>query len=28
MANKDATFGYHPVGAPICLHKQEVGKPS
>ena len=20
--------GHHPVGAPTCLHKQEVGKPS
>jgi len=28
MANKDMTFGYHPVGAPMCLCKQEVGKPS
>jgi len=28
MANKDKTFGYHPVDAPTCLHKQEVGKPS
>jgi len=28
MANKDMTFGYHPVGAPTCLRKQEVGKPS
>ena len=27
MANKDTTFGYHPVGAPTCLCKQEVGKP-
>jgi len=27
MANKDMTFGYYPVGAPTCLHKQEVGKP-
>jgi len=27
MANKDMTFGYHPVGAPTCLHKQEVRKP-
>jgi len=26
--NKYTTFGYHPVGAPTCLHKQEVGKPS
>ena len=22
------TFGYHPVGTPKCLRKQEVGKPS
>ena len=22
------TFGYHPVGTPTCLRKQEVGKPS
>ena len=28
MANNDMTFGYHPVGAPTCLHKQEVGKHS
>ena len=28
MAYKDMTFGYHCVGAPTCLHKQEVGKPS
>ena len=28
MANNDVTFGYHPVGAPTCLRKQEVGKPS
>jgi len=28
MANKDMTFGYYPVGAPICLRKQEVGKTS
>jgi len=28
MANKDMTFGYHPVGAPTCRRKQEVGKPS
>jgi len=28
MVNKDMTFGCHPVGAPTCLHKQEVGKPS
>jgi len=24
----DAIVGYHPVGAPTCLHKQEVGKPN
>ena len=28
IANKHMTFGYHPVGTPTCLHKQEVGKPS
>jgi len=28
MANKDTTFEYHPVGAPTCLCKQEVEKPS
>ena len=28
MANNDMTFGYHPVGAPTCLRKQKVGKPS
>ena len=28
MANKDMTCGYHPVGAPTCQRKQEVGKPS
>jgi len=28
MANKDMTFGYHPMGDPTCLCKQEVGKPS
>jgi len=28
MANTDMAFGYHPVSAPTCLHKQEVGKPS
>jgi len=28
MANIDMTFGYHRVGAPTCLHKQEVGKHS
>jgi len=27
-ACKKTTFGYHPVGAPTCLRKQEVGKPS
>jgi len=26
--SKDMTFGYHPVGAPTCLHKQEVGNPA
>jgi len=26
MANKDTIFGYHPVGSPTCLCKQEVGK--
>ena len=26
MANNDMTFGYHPVGAPTCVRKQEVGK--
>jgi len=26
MANKDMTFGYHPVGAPTCLRKQDMGK--
>ena len=24
----DNIFGFNPVGAPTCLHKQEVGKPS
>ena len=28
MANNDMSFGYHPMGAPTCLRKQEVGKPS
>jgi len=28
MVNNDMTFGYHPMGAPICLRKHEVGKPS
>jgi len=28
MVNKDMTFGYHPMGIPTCLCKQEVGKPS
>ena len=28
MMNKDMTFRYHPVGAPTCLRKQEVRKPS
>jgi len=27
MAYNNIDFGYHPVGAPTCLHKQ-VGKPS
>jgi len=26
MANKDMTFGYHPMSIPTCLCKQEVGK--
>ena len=26
MANKTMIFGYHPVGTPTCLYKQEVGK--
>ena len=26
MANNNRTFGYHPMGAPTCLHKQQ--KPS
>ena len=28
MAYNNTDFGYHPVGAPTCLRKQEVGKPS
>jgi len=28
MVNKDTISGYHTVGAPTCLCKQEVGKPS
>ena len=28
MANKDMTFGYHPMGDPTCLRKQEARKPS
>jgi len=28
MAKKDTTFGYHPMGTPTCIRKQEVGKPS
>jgi len=28
MANKDTTFGYHPVGTHTCLCKQEVGNPA
>jgi len=28
MAYNNTDFGYHPVGAPTCLHKQEVGEPS
>jgi len=28
MAGKSTIIGYHPVGAPTCLRKQEVGKPS
>jgi len=27
-ASKDTIVGYHSVGAPTCLSKQEVGKPS
>jgi len=28
MTAKNNIVGYHPVGAPTCLRKQEVGKPS
>jgi len=28
IANNDMTFGYHRVGGPTCLRKQEVEKPS
>jgi len=28
MVGKSKIIGYHPVGAPTCLCKQEVGKPS
>jgi len=28
MVSKDTIVGYHPVGAPTCLCKQDVGKPS
>jgi len=28
MADNNIDFGFNPVGAPTCLHKQEVGKPS
>jgi len=28
MVGKSTIIGYHPVGAPTCLRKQEVGKPS
>jgi len=28
MVGKSTIIGYHPVGDPTCLHKQEVGKPS
>ena len=28
MVGKSTIIGYHPVGAPTCLCKQEVGKPS
>jgi len=28
MVGKSTIVGYHPVGAPTCLRKQEVGKPS
>jgi len=28
MMARNNIFGYDPMGAPTCLHKQEVGKPS
>ena len=28
MMARNTIFGFNPVGAPTCLHKQEVGKPS
>ena len=28
MAYNNIDFGFNPVGAPTCLHKHEVGKPS
>ena len=28
MAYNHIDFGFNPVGAPTCLRKQEVGKPS
>ena len=28
MVGKSVIIGYHPVGAPTCLRKQKVGKPS
>ena len=28
MVGKGTIIGYHPVGTPTCLLKQEVGKPS
>jgi len=28
MANKDMIFGYHPVGTPTCLSKQELRNPA
>ena len=28
MVGKSTIIGYHPVGTPTCLCKQEVGKPS
>jgi len=28
MAYNNIDFGFNPVGAPTCLRKQEVGKPS